>query len=140
MNLLAFAAGAFLGVLLVLRLLQAWRASAVRSGVERWRRYEAARIAAETEAASEAVLLGKVGEQLAPLWSGFPWDPGDARFLGSPIDFVVFDGASDVRAGRADRLREIVFVDVKTGGARLTPAQRRVRELVERKRVGFRSL
>lgn len=86
---------------------------------------------------SEAVLTGKIGEQLAPMSLDFPFNLADARFLGSPVDFIVFDGYSDVRDGKADRLRSIVFVDVKTGGARLTPVERRVRACVEERRVGY---
>src|SRR5574341_431069 len=39
---------------------------------------------------SLAVTTGKVFEQLVPYLPDFPFNPKDARFLGSPVDFVVF--------------------------------------------------
>ena len=44
---------------------------------------------------SLAVTAGKVLEQLVPYLPAFPFNPKDVRFLGSPVDFVVFDGLSD---------------------------------------------
>jgi hypothetical protein len=64
---------------------------------------------------SQAVTVGKVFEQLVPYLLGFPFNPRDARFVGSPVDFVVFDGLSD------GTVRRVVFVEVKTGGAELSP-------------------
>lgn len=73
---------------------------------------------------SLAVTAGKVHEQLTPYLPEFPWNPKDARFLGSPVDLVVFDGLAE------GRVRRIVFVEVKTGGAGLTGRERMVREAV----------
>lgn len=75
---------------------------------------------------SLAVTTGKVFEQLVPYLPDFPFNPKDARFLGSPVDFVVFDGLSD---GGGD-VRRIVFVEVKTGDAELSTRERRVRDAV----------
>src|SRR5271169_4600999 len=41
---------------------------------------------------SRAVLGGKFTEQMAPYLPEFKYDPTEARFIGSPIDFVVFPG------------------------------------------------
>jgi predicted Holliday junction resolvase-like endonuclease len=43
---------------------------------------------------SRSVVSGKVQEHLAPLFPAFlsQFNPKDARFLGSPLDFIVFDG------------------------------------------------
>jgi len=73
---------------------------------------------------SLAVTSGKVHEQLIPYLPAFPYNPKDARFLGSPVDLVVFDGLAE------GRVRRIVFVEVKTGGAGLTGRERMVREAV----------
>jgi predicted Holliday junction resolvase-like endonuclease len=80
---------------------------------------------------SEAVTTGKVVEQLVPILPGFPFNPRDARFLGSPVDFVVFDGLSE------GDVRRVVFVEVKTGAAQLSARERRVRNAVESGRVEF---
>lgn len=91
-----------------------------------------ARIRKDALERSQSAVAGKATEHLAPLLPGFDFDPRDARFLGSPIDFVVFDGLSE------DQVPEIVFVEVKTGPlAALSRRERLVREAVEDGRVRF---
>jgi predicted Holliday junction resolvase-like endonuclease len=62
---------------------------------------------------SQSVITGKVSEHLAPYFPGFPYNPKDARFIGSPIDIIVFDGAND------GEVQEVVFLEVKTGSSSL---------------------
>lgn len=78
---------------------------------------------------SQAVVAGKVFEQLTPYLPGFPFNPKDARFLGSPVDLVVFDGLDE------GELRRVVFVEVKTNGATLSTRERSVRDAVRARRV-----
>jgi predicted Holliday junction resolvase-like endonuclease len=78
---------------------------------------------------SRSVIEGKVSEQLAPFLPNFVYSPGDARFLGSPVDFIVFDGLS------AGSPREIVFVEVKKGSSALNGREKAVRDLVEERKV-----
>ncbi len=140
LTLVLFITGLLVGLAIGWRLLQRWRRAMVARWSTSWRAAEEQRIVAEAQQRSEAVLTGKLGEQFAPFWIDFPFAPGDVRFLGSPIDFVAFDGASDVRVGRASELRRIVLVDVKTGTARLTPVQRRIKECIEAGRVRFQEI
>lgn len=44
---------------------------------------------------SQAITAGKVHEQLIPYLPAFPYNPKDVRFLGSPVDLVVFDGLAE---------------------------------------------
>jgi len=83
---------------------------------------------------SLAVTTGKVYEQLVPYLPDFPFNPKDVRFLGSPVDFVVFDGLSD------GQITRIVFVEVKTGAAELSTRERRVRDAVHDSRVEWYEL
>ena len=83
---------------------------------------------------SEAVTVGKVAEQLVPFFPEFRFNPRDARFLGAPVDLVVFDGLAE------GRVRRVVFIEVKTRGARLTARERLVREAVEAGRVEWLEL
>lgn len=83
---------------------------------------------------SAAVTRGQTFEHLVPFMDDFGYHPRDARFLGSPIDFVVFDGL-----GETD-VREIVFVEVKTGRSRLSARERAVRKAVREGRVRWREL
>ncbi|HUW40960.1 MAG TPA: Holliday junction resolvase-like protein [Rectinemataceae bacterium] len=80
---------------------------------------------------SRAVIGGQTAEQLAPYLPGFPFDPGDLRFIGKPIDFVAFRGAS------RGSVEEVVFVEVKTGGSNLSKVERSLRETIEAGRVSW---
>ena len=105
----ALAAAAFVGGLVAAIMFARWRRRFARQ--------------------SRAVTTGKVIEQLAPHMPGFPLNPRDARFLGSPVDFVVFDGLEE------GAVRRVVFVEIKTGGATLSGRERLVREAVRERRV-----
>jgi len=83
---------------------------------------------------SLAVTAGKVYEQLVPYLPGFGFNPKDARFLGTPVDLVVFDGLSE------GAVRRIVFVEVKTAGADLSTRERRVRDAVRARQVEWSEL
>ena len=75
---------------------------------------------------SRAVLGGKFVEQLAPYLPEFKYDPTEARFIGSPIDLVVFPGLA------VGDPREIVIMEIKSGkNCQLTPQQRKIRQLIE---------
>lgn len=76
---------------------------------------------------SKAVLNGNAAEQLVPYMEDFPYYPGDARFLGSPNDLVVFDGITS-----RDECDKIVFVEVKTGRSRLNKRQKAIKECIQR--------
>jgi predicted Holliday junction resolvase-like endonuclease len=99
-----------------------------------WRFRYSAIIRADAVQRSQAVTLGKVQEQLVPYLPDFPYNPKDVRFLGSPVDLVVFEGLAD---GRVER---IVFVEVKTGGSGLTNRERSVRDAVRAGEVEWAEL
>jgi len=82
-----------------------------------------------------STLKGQIAEQLAPWWPGFPYQASDARFLGAPIDLVVFDGLSDDDADVS-----VVLVELKTGKAKLSKNERRVKAAVKAKRVRFETI
>jgi len=99
-----------------------------------WKTWYTRRVRKEAIQRSLAVTAGKVYEQLVPYLPNFPFNPKDVRFLGSPVDFVVFDGLS---AGDVTR---IVFVEVKTGEAALSSRERRIRDAVQASRVEWYEL
>ncbi len=73
---------------------------------------------------SRSVLTGQIGEQLAPYFPDFPCDHADARFLGKPVDFVAFPGAG------AGKPYEVLFIEVKSGDARLSAPEKALKEAV----------
>ena len=90
---------------------------------------------------SRAVLKGKMAEQLAPIMPEFQYLPSDAKFLGDPIDYVVFDGYSDFRDGDgAAEDIEVVLIDIKSGAARLTKGQQAIAQAIQAGRVRFETI
>jgi predicted Holliday junction resolvase-like endonuclease len=72
---------------------------------------------------SRRTIKGQVAEAFAPFLPDFPYNPKDARFIGHPIDYIVFDGLSD------DAVRAIVLLEIKSGSAKLNEHQRELKEL-----------
>ncbi|MGE0554435.1 MAG: Holliday junction resolvase-like protein [Gemmatimonadales bacterium] len=101
-------------------------------GFLRWKIRHTKSIRRDAAARSQAVTAGKVFEQLVPILPGFDYDPREVRFLGSPVDFVVFDGLA---SGRVER---VVFLEIKTGAATLSARERAVRDAIEAGRVVWR--
>jgi len=135
------AAGIALGYLLASRIAAArlrdldllWRERVderVRSGMTE-REWELRRDAA---ARSGRAMSGRVLERFSPLMKQFPFDPHDAVWIGSPVDFIVFDGLSEDR-GEGSSLRRIALLEVKSGSGELSKAQRKVREIVQQGKV-----
>jgi len=89
-------------------------------------------------AKSRAVLKGKLAEQLAPIFKIFGYNPSDARFIGDPVDYVIFDNYTKVKERIEDTPIKIVLADVKTGEAGLTYEQRRIKEGIEKGLVEFK--
>ncbi len=91
----------------------------------RWKE-EKEKATREAIAQSRAVLGGKFVEQLTPYLPDFKYDPTEARFIGSPIDLIVFPGLANGDP------QEIVIIEVKTGkSGQLTPQERKIRQLIE---------
>ena len=83
---------------------------------------------------SKSVIAGRVAEQLIPYMGSFEYNPKDARFLGSPIDFVVFDGLD------AGELKQIVFVEVKTNKSKMSGREKQVKAIVDSKNIIHKEL
>ena len=120
---------AFLGILLVYFTTRYRYESKFRQWQEelllRWEE-EREKVAREAVTQSRAVLGGKFTEQMAPYLPEFKYDPTEARFIGSPIDLIVFPGLS---SGEPE---EIVIIEIKSGRtAQLTPQERKIRQLIE---------
>lgn len=81
---------------------------------------------------SARTLSGKTLEKLVPLLENFPYDAHDVRWMGDPIDFVIFDGQS---SGSPEK---IVFCEVKSGESKLSSSQKRIKELVQEKKVDWK--
>ena len=80
---------------------------------------------------SKSSMMGHISEQFAPYmaFEKYNLSPADARFLGSLIDFVVFNGSS---LGTID---SIFFVEVKSGDSMLTGKEKTLKEAVDKGKV-----
>lgn len=83
---------------------------------------------------SQATTIGKVAEHFIPYLPDFSYNPKDARFIGSPIDFIVFDGLNN------NEVKNIVFIEVKTGKSGLSQRQRQIREAIQSGKVLWQEL
>lgn len=80
---------------------------------------------------SRAVLSGQFSEQIAPYLPNFPYNPTEARFIGKPIDFIVFKGID------TKKIDEVVFVEVKSGKSRVSEVEKTLKLAVESKKVSW---
>ena len=84
----------------------------------------------EAQDRSRPIIKGLVAEQIVPFLEDFKYNPADARFIGAPIDYVIFDGYSD----KSEEIT-VVLADIKTGKrAELTSPQRKIRDAINEKR------
>ena len=114
--------GIAIGLLVALLYIQQWKARCTQM------------IRQDAVQRSQAVTSGKVHEQLVPYLPEFGFNPKDARFLGSPVNLLVFDGLDD------GELRRVVFVEIKTGDSALTGRERQVRDVVRASQVAWEEI
>jgi predicted Holliday junction resolvase-like endonuclease len=84
---------------------------------------------------TKSINIGFIAERLIPAMDTFNFDHKNCRHTGGhPIDYIIFDGMAD------GKVTEILFVDVKTGGAILTKRQKEIQAIInEKKNVKFRT-
>jgi predicted Holliday junction resolvase-like endonuclease len=95
----------------------------------KWKNDHEKQIRKDAVMKSKSITLGKVSEQLFPFFPNFNYNPKDARFLGSPTDLIIFDGLD------GGELKKIIFVEVKTGKAKLNKREEQVRNIVQNRQV-----
>ena len=75
---------------------------------------------------------------MARLLPEFPFASADARFIGNLIDFVVFDGYTQVKNEKGDTI-SVVLVEVKKGKGN-TREETLIKKAVEEGRVSWRTI
>ena len=80
---------------------------------------------------SRAVLGGHFTENLAPYLPDFPFLPTECRFVGKPVDFIVFKGMDN------KKIEEITFVEVKSGNSKLSDQEKNLKDTIDKKKVKF---
>ena len=98
----------------------------------RGRKDDCGQISRSEEGSRAAIAIGTwrhVRRTARPYLPNFPFSPTEAKFIGAPIDFLVFDGMD------AQHIEEVIFVEVKSGSARLNHNEHSLKDAIENKRV-----
>jgi predicted Holliday junction resolvase-like endonuclease len=72
-----------------------------------------------------AGIKGKVTEAFAPFLPGFPYKASECKFLGDPIDYLVFEGLDE------RDIKGVHFVEVKQGTSKLSKHQKQIKDLID---------
>ena len=110
-----------------------------RNDLERWKLECTDDIRKDSVNRSRSTLKGKISEQMAPFLPEFPFLPADARFIGNPIDFIVFDGYTKAKDDKGDSV-SVVLVEVKKGKGKLTRNEKLIEKAVTEGRVSWRTV
>jgi predicted Holliday junction resolvase-like endonuclease len=96
---------------------------------EQWKLSYTKEIRQDAIQKSQSTIAGKVTEHFIPYLPEFTYNPKDARFLGSPIDFIIFDGLDE------GELRGVIFAEIKTNTSKLSKRERQLRDVIQAKKV-----
>ncbi|RNJ80398.1 MAG: hypothetical protein D9C04_01565 [Nitrosopumilus sp. B06] len=76
--------------------------------------------------------VGTTVEKTLPAHGNLELKMSDSRFLGEPIDLILFDGLSK------NRVDKITFIEIKTGAGRLNDHQKQTRDAINDHKVEWR--
>jgi len=82
-----------------------------------------------SEKKSIATNIGKNIEKFVATYKNFSFNLKECRFLGNPIDYIIFEGAL------THNVNHITFMEIKTGKSPLNDNQKMVREAIESNKV-----
>lgn len=88
-------------------------------------------IRSNTLSGSRRSLVGKFIERFIPFLQNIPYQPSDMHFLGSPIDYIVFEGLHE------DKVNRVTFLEVKTGDSKLTKREESLKWAIQNKKVAW---
>lgn len=80
---------------------------------------------------SKHVIMWQVNEKIAPILPWFPYNYKDLVFIGKWIDYIVFDWLS------TGNLKQIVFLEIKSGNSNLNKNELMIQECLNRKKVYY---
>lgn len=113
----AAALGVLVGLVLTAVLLHRSAAARARDRFGAWQADERAGLRRRALTAARGGIKADVGLGLAEVHEAFPFEASDARFVGDPVAFVVFDGHSEVKDRSGAALRGVSFVTMGPRGS-----------------------
>jgi predicted Holliday junction resolvase-like endonuclease len=78
---------------------------------------------------SRSILGGQFSEQLAPYLPNFPYLPTECKFIGKPVDLIIFQGMDN------KNIENIIFMEIKSGKSKLNYSEKSIKEAIQNKRV-----
>lgn len=101
-----------------------------------WKMEETKKIRKESVNKSMGANFGKITEHLLPFSDYLKdFNPRDMRFIGSPVDLMIFEGIT----AKKDIIN-IHFVEIKTGSGQLSPKQRRIGNAIDNHRTYWKPI
>lgn len=91
--------------------------------------------------ASRRVLKGQLAEQMFPALQQdfYGYALGDMTFIGKLFDYVIVDGYTAAKDEDGE-IRKVIFIDVKTGNAKLSSHQEKLKKAIEDGRVEWKTI
>ena len=83
------------------------------------------------QSTAKSVNVGKLLEKVFPTMADFKWELSDCRFLGEPLDLIIFHGLT---SGKVDSIR---FLEIKSGKAKLNEHQKNIKDAIEKKKIKY---
>ena len=124
--------GLIVALIFGLTLLVAWAAYKLGKAREKLKFEQSIqRLRREIAEKQRAGIKGKVSEIFAPYLKDFPFKPSECKFIGDPIDYVVFEGLDE------RNVNKIILVEIKSGSSRLSKHQKQIEGLIRKKNVEF---
>lgn len=86
---------------------------------------------------ARTVLRGQLLESFVPIREATIQDLNsfDFRPFGDFCDFIVIDGYTDVKDGVAEEIKRVIFMEVKSGNAKMSKHQEAVKEAIAHGKV-----
>jgi len=137
---LIIAVGFLVGFAVTAWLLRRSALGRAQARFETWRAVDLRRIRRQASDGDRAAVKGLVSDALAVDIEPLPFVGADARFLGHPVHYVVFDGHTEVKDRAAASLREVVFVSLVPRDSAPSPFVELIRECVTSGRVEWMTL
>lgn len=138
-GIISLVVGLVIGLVLVVWLMRVMVSNQVDNEFEKWRSRELYAVRRDALDEARPAVQRRVGTAIANWTHSFPFLQEDSRFIGHPIDYIVFEGYSDVRSKRDHQISSVTFVRARREG-RADPEGSLVEECIRLGRVEWLTL
>jgi predicted Holliday junction resolvase-like endonuclease len=78
--------------------------------------------------------IGKIIEKVIPAYKKFKIPLSDCRPLFEPIDFIVFNGLSEMK------IDSVTFLEIKTGNSKLAKHEKMICKAIDEKKLSYKEV